>query len=147
MLRVVLDANILVSALISPRGNPAEILARWEAQEFELVLAPPILAELQRALHYPRITARYKLPEEEVGQFLHLLSRQAIIVEPAARLAVIDKGPSDNRYPECALAGDASYIVSGDAHLLDLVSYREIAVLAPASFLALLKLENNGGDR
>ncbi len=142
MLRVVLDANILVSALISPRGSPAEILARWEAHEFELVLSPPVLNELHRVLHYPRIMARYKLPEEAVQQFLRLLSRQAILVEPAARLAVIEKDPSDNRYLECALAGDASYIVSGDGHLLELATYREIAILAPASFVALLKLES-----
>ena len=66
-MRVVLDANFLISAVISPRGTPAQILRLWEGEEFELVISPPILAELERAIHYPRIQEKYNLSEEYAG--------------------------------------------------------------------------------
>lgn len=56
-------------------------------------------------------------------------------------LAVIEKDPSDNRYLECAVATGASYIVTGDPHLLKLKEYRGVVILKPAEFLALVKLE------
>ena len=46
-MRVVLDVNVLISAVISPRGNPAQILRLWEREGFELVVSPPILEELK----------------------------------------------------------------------------------------------------
>jgi len=140
-MRVVLDANVLVSAIISPRGAPAEILARWQEGMFDLVISPPILRELDRVLHYPRIQQRYHLPEEDVQRFLTLLRRVADVVLPTERLAIIERDQADNRYLECALAGKAGIIVSGDRHLLDLGEYRGIQVLAPVGFLAILRLE------
>ena len=139
-MRVVLDANVLISAVISPRGNPAQILRLWEREEFELVVSLPILEELERVIHYPRIQERYNLSEEYVEQFLQLISANAIMVDPSMELAVIENDPSDNRYLECALAAGASYIVTGDDHLLSLKEYRGVVILNPAGFLALVKL-------
>jgi hypothetical protein len=144
MMRVVLDANVLVSALISSRGSPAAILACWEQGAFELVVSPAILDELGRVLRYPRIQARYDLPEALVGRFLELLQRVATLVEPQGEIAAIPADASDNRYLEAALAGGAVYIVSGDAHLLALSAHQGTRILAPAAFLALLKLEGQG---
>lgn len=140
-MRVVLDANVLISAMISGEGNPAEILRRWEGEDFDLFVSPPILEELERVLHYPRIQEKYHLPEERVEEFLNLIGTQAILVEPQMRVEVIQRDLEDNRYLECALAGEANYIVSGDDHLLDLGSYEGIEILSPAGFLALLELE------
>ena len=139
-MRVVLDANVLLSAVISPRGTPAQILRLWEGEHFELVISPPILAELERVIHYPRIQERYNLSEEYVGQFLQSIGSGATVVDPAVELSVIEKDPSDDRYLECAVASEASYIVTGDGHLLDLEEYGGVAILNPAEFLALVKL-------
>ena len=139
-MRVVLDANFLISAVISPRGTPAQILRLWEGEEFELVISPPILEELERVIHYPRIQERYNLSEEYVGQFLQSIGGVATVVEPAVELSVIEKDPSDDRYLECAVASGASYIVTGDDHLLDLEEYGGVAILSPVEFLALVEL-------
>ena len=139
-MRVVLDANVLLSAVISPRGTPAQILRLWEGEHFELVISPPILAELERVIHYPRIQEKYSLSEEYVGQFLQSIGSGATVVDPAVELSVIEKDPSDDRYLECAVASEASYIVTGDGHLLDLEEYGGVAILNPAEFLALVKL-------
>jgi len=136
--RVVLDANVLVSALLAPRGVPAQLLELWQQGRFELLVSAETLAELERVLQYPRLRSRYALPDEQVGVFLRLLPHYAVVVVPAIRLQVITSDPDDDRYLECALAGGAEVIVSGDGHLLALGSFQGIEILTPGAFLALL---------
>ena len=147
-MRIVLDANVLVSALISGKGAPAQILAYWQEDKFDLVISPATLDELHRVLHYPRLRERYHLPERRIECFLHLLARQAILVVPSQELTVIERDPADNRYLECAQARGAEVIISGDQHLLELEEYKGIQILRPAGFLALLTLEtrSHGGE-
>ncbi len=140
-MRVVLDANILISAIISRKGSPAQILVLWEQEMFDLIISPPVLAELERVIHYPRIRKRYNLPEEQVDQFIQLISTQAISVDPSIEITVIERDLTDNRYLECAVAGGASYIITGDSHLLELKEYKGIIILPPAGFLALVESE------
>jgi putative PIN family toxin of toxin-antitoxin system len=139
-MQVVLDANVLISAVISSRGAPAQILRLWEEERFDLVVSQPILQELERVIHYPRIQQRYNLPEEDVVRFLRLVRGGAIVVEPDFEIQAIERDPSDNRYLECAIEAGASYIVSGDQHLLELGEFQGIVILPPAAFLAVLKL-------
>jgi predicted nucleic acid-binding protein len=61
-------------------------------------------------------------------------------VEPNVEIAAIDRDPSDKRYLECAVEGGASYVVSGDRHLLDLEGFEGIVILSPAAFVAVLNL-------
>lgn len=140
-MRIVLDANVFVSALISARAAPAQIIEYWQAEKFDVVVSPAILQELDRVLHYPKLQQRYHLPEELLQRFLRLLVGQAIEVIPPQQLIVIERDLADNRYLECALAGDASVIVTGDQHLLDLGEYKGVQILTPAGFIALLRLE------
>ena len=116
------------------------MLSYWQEGELELVVSPPILEELDRVIHYPRLQARYDPPEELVQEFLVPLGRRAVMVEPEERLAVIERDPTDNRYLECALAGEAQHLVSGDNHLLDLEQHEGIRILTPTEFLALPEL-------
>jgi putative PIN family toxin of toxin-antitoxin system len=139
-MQVVLDANVLISAVISSHGAPAQILTLWEEERFDLVVSQPILKELERVIHYPRIQQRYNLPEEDVARFLQLIRGGAIVVEPNVEIEAIERDPSDNRYLECAIEAGASYIVSGDQHLLELEEFRGIVILPPAAFLAVLRL-------
>jgi uncharacterized protein len=141
MIRAVLDANVLISAVLSAKGSPAAILAYWQKGGLEVVVSEAILREVERVIHYPRIQGRYPLSEEKIERFLGLLRRYAILVKPREQIDAIEDDPSDNRYLEAALAGEASYIVSGDHHLLDLKRYRDIQILAPNEFMTFLKLE------
>jgi putative PIN family toxin of toxin-antitoxin system len=140
-MRIVLDANVLVSALISSKGAPAKIVAYWQEDKLEVAISPPILNELDRVLHYPKLQERYRVSEQRIRHFLHLLARQAVAAAPSQQLTVIEVDPTDNRYLECALAAEAEVIVSGDRHLLALGEYEGIQILSPAGFLAFLKLE------
>ena len=140
-LRVVLDANVLVSALISEKGSPARLVACWQDEKFDVVVSPTILQELDRVLRYPRLQERYHLPEDDIQRLLRLLGRQAIEVVPSEELTVIKRDPTENHYLECAIAGNASVIVTGDQHLLELEECEGVEILSPAGFLAFLRLE------
>jgi len=135
---VVLDTNVIISALISPSGPPAEIISHWESDEFEVVISPPLLDELGRALHYPRVKKHLSRSQGEVVALTERFRRVAIVVEYQLTLEVIEEDPADNRVLECAVAGGAAYIVSGNDHLLQLKKYKEIVILKPAEFVTLL---------
>jgi putative PIN family toxin of toxin-antitoxin system len=138
---VVLDTNVIVSAMLSAHGAPARIINRWEAGRFDVVTSQALIGELERVLTYPRVRRYLKFSEQEIDAFLNRLSAAAVAIEPPQTLEVIETDPADNRVLECAIAGGATYIVTGDAHLLDLKAYQQIVILEPAAFLAVLKLE------
>jgi predicted nucleic acid-binding protein len=77
---------------------------------------------------------------DEVAAFTTRFRRMAILVEPQFTLEEIEDDPAGNCVLECAVAGGASYIVSGDGHLLRLKEYKEIVVLRPTELLTLLDL-------
>lgn len=139
MTRAVLDANVFVSAVLSPRGIPAKVLAAWHGQQFALVISEAILAEIARVLRYPKIASRHQWSEEKIGTLLEDLAHLGILTPGETRLRVIREDPSDNRYLECAVEGEAEFIVSGDRDLLSLGSYRGIAILTPGAFWEVLK--------
>lgn len=140
-MRVVIDANVCVSALISRRGAPAQIIERWLSGRFDVLISPAIVDELLRVTAYDKLQ-KYARLRENRREFVQLLSEQAIWVEPEQTLTVVEEDETDNRYVECAAAGDAHYVVSGDRHLLDLGEYQGIPFVSPATFVALLESEN-----
>ena len=138
-MRIVLDTNIFVSSLISDKGNPAKIIRWWLEEKYDVVLTEPILAEILSVTDYDRIKKKYAKVNENRLEFTALISEQAIWVEPIDTLNIIVADESDNRYFECALAGNAQYIVTVDKHLLDFGEYEGISILTPAAFSALVE--------
>lgn len=139
MIRAVLDANVLVSALLTPQGIPAKVLTAWQAERFHLVVSEAVLGEIDRVLRYPRIIRRHRWSEERLQGFIGDLAHLAIVTPGEVHLAVITEDLPDNRYLECAVEGEAEYIVSGDQHLRRLGTYQGISILAPRAFLEALR--------
>jgi putative PIN family toxin of toxin-antitoxin system len=140
MIRAVLDANVVVSGILSENGTPGKILKAWYEDRFHLVVSPAILDELRRVLHYPRIARRHHWSASQVREFLEDLASLAILTPGQFALpTIIAEDPSDDRYLECAIEGEASYIVSGDRHLLDLETYQGIEIVSPRAFIKLLR--------
>jgi putative PIN family toxin of toxin-antitoxin system len=126
--RVVLDVNVLVSALLSPDGAPARILVAWVDGAFELVVSPLLLAELERVLAYPKISKR--IPSDDANRFVTLIAEQALAVsDPDADPPVRSPDPGDDYLIALAAAADA-LLVSGDAHLVSLM--RDSPIHTPA---------------
>jgi putative PIN family toxin of toxin-antitoxin system len=145
-MKVVLDANVYVSTLISQHGNPHYIFDSWLRGEFEVLITQSILDEVGRVLRYPRIVKRHQLEEAEISQFIDLLTQRGIPIESFENLDVVAKDKSDNRYLECAVTGKADYLVTGDEHLLEMQSFRGIHVLNPSEFATLIRMWNRGSN-
>lgn len=141
---VVLDTNVIISALLSPKGPPAEVVRRWQADEFDVVTSPALTAEFERALTYPEVNKYLKLPQEEVSRLLKRFQTTAVVVAPQITLDVVREDPADNRVLECALAGEAAYVVTGDKHILKLKTYEHLEIVNPVGFLAALEFEKRG---
>ena len=116
-MRVVLDSNVFISALISPGSPPDRIYRAWRKQRFVLVTSDEQLAELRRASRYPKL--RKVVPAHDFGTLLNRL-HGAFVLKTLPRIEVsID--PNDNYLLAMADAGEADCLVTGDArHLIRL---------------------------
>jgi hypothetical protein len=132
--RAVLDANVLISAILSRRGSPARLLLAWQAGAFELVVSPKLLAELARALAYPKL-ARL-VPAADADAFVAWIARSAVLAaDPGTAPSVPSADPDDDYLVALAIA-ERAVLVSGDGHLTALAD--RLPVRTPAAFLGSL---------
>lgn len=134
-MRVVLDANVLVSALISSAGPSRAIVTAWVDERFALIASPTLLDELHGVLDRPRF--RRRVTTATAHDFLDGLREDAEIVDDPPSLPGITPDPDDDYLIALAQATHADYLVSGDRHLLGLTD-PEPPVLTPRQFLDLL---------
>ena len=132
-LRVVFDTNVYFSAFTHPLGPPFRIWRKAVNRNFVLLVSPAILREIAHVL---RDVLQWQ--ETEIVAQLKLVAKVAEIISPTVRLRVIAEDPTDARVLECALAGRADLIVSGDRHLRKLKSFRNIGIVQPSDFLRTL---------
>lgn len=135
-MKVVLDTNVLVSALIVKVGKPAQIMGHIGA--FTLLTTDEILAETEEVLRRKHIRQRYPLSDRDVSGYIKSLRAVATVIEVDLQVNVIVKDPEDNKFLALAQAGGADYIVSGDPDLTTLGTYAGIPILTPAQFLEVL---------
>jgi len=133
--RAVLDVNVLISAILSPRGTPARLLLAWQTGAFDLVVSPALLTELRRALAYPKL--RRLVPPADADAFVAWIGRSALLAAgPAVDPPVHAVDPADD-YLVALAAIERAVLVSGDAHLTVLSD--RFPVRTPAQFLASLE--------
>jgi putative PIN family toxin of toxin-antitoxin system len=136
-MRVILDTNVLLGALISPYGPPDVIYRAWRASRFELVTSTAQLEELRRVSRYPKL--KTILPAHRVGTMVNNMQRAIVIVNlppPPDDMDLND--PNDVFLLSMALASEADYLVTGDrrAGLLQLGSAGRTRIVTPATFCA-----------
>jgi putative PIN family toxin of toxin-antitoxin system len=129
-LKVVFDTNILVSALVFPGGRAEAALLRIIEEHDQLLLSKPILDELLGVL-----ARKFSRDAEELARTALLLSELALTVRPRQKLRVVKDDP-DNRVLECAVAGRADLIVTGDSGLLELREYRGVRIIGLRDYLS-----------
>jgi len=133
--RAVLDANVVISGVLSRDGAPAQLLRALAAGEFEVIVSPKLLAELERALAYPKLRRRISEPDGQ--QLLAWLSDSASVVPDPDDLAVVLSEDPDDNYLIALAAANVAALVSGDVHLLSLA--KRIPVFSPREFLTLVR--------
>ncbi|MCU6499069.1 putative toxin-antitoxin system toxin component, PIN family [Rugamonas sp. A1-17] len=133
-MRVVLDTNVLLSALISPGGVPDTIYRAWRAAKFELVTSQVQLDELRRASHYPKFQAI--LQPHRVGTMINNLHRAIVLDRLPSDVEADD--PNDAFLLAMSLAGDVDYLVTGDrrAGLLQRGNFGRTHIVTPGIFCA-----------
>ena len=78
------------------------------------------------------------LPDFDLGAWMRFIFEHAIFLNPSISLSVIREDPSDNRFLECAISGEADAIVSGDQHLKSIRHFEGVDILSPSEFLEKL---------
>jgi len=129
--RVVLDTNVVVSALLFT-GISSKLVPLWQNDLITLLVSRGILEEYLRVLSYPK----FKLSEGDIkGLIQEELLPYVEVVKSGRRLRVVGRDPSDDKFVECAVAGRARVIISGDKDLLSIGRYRKTLIQSPAQFL------------
>jgi putative PIN family toxin of toxin-antitoxin system len=144
MTKIVIDTNILVSAILTPEGNPAKILKLVLEGKLNLIISPAILGETRQVFNYPKLAKlmeKNNITRQEIYGFLDKMSRVALITPGKLDIDVIPKDPADNKIIACALEGDADFIISGDHHLTDLKIFQSIKIIDPAAFLKIVNIQ------
>jgi putative PIN family toxin of toxin-antitoxin system len=137
-IKAVIDTNIIVSGIISPKGSSRRILELAQEEVFKAVTSVSINKEILSVLHREHIYKKYNLNEDIIDDIAAFLYEGTILVEGAYEVLKIRKDPADDKFISCAVEGDADYIVSGDEHLLNLKHYRGIQIISAKSFLKIL---------
>ncbi|MBN1694508.1 putative toxin-antitoxin system toxin component, PIN family [candidate division WOR-3 bacterium] len=130
MFKVVFDTNVLISAILFG-GSPRKCLELAIEGEIELYISKEIISEIEGVL----AREKFNIAEENIRYIISSLDSIAELVSPKIKLDIIKKDPQDNTLLECAIESEADFIISGDAHLLELSEFRKIKILKPADFL------------
>ncbi len=128
-MRVVFDTNIYVAAFVFPSGQAAMAFDRILEGEDTLILSQEILAELLTTL-----AKKFSRDAEALSQVAVVLTELAEVVTPRRRLGVLPD-EADNRILECAEAGTADCIVTGDKAMLKLDAYEHVRIISLRQYL------------
>lgn len=132
-MRVVLDTNVIISALNFP-GNERMVLELALRGRFDFFLSLFILEEVAGVL-----MRKFGWDEECTTQVIRILESAATVIEPPCLEEVIEGGHADNRVLECAVAANANYLVTGDRrHLLPLEEHQGTRIVNAPRFLSAL---------
>ena len=130
MIRVVLDTNVIISAIIFS-GKPRTVLEAAIKGEICLCISEEILNELNQVLKRPK----FSFPLEIIQSIVNELLLISDLIVPSRKIIVIESDPADNMILECAVEANVDYIVTGDSHLLKLGSFENIKIITPAQFI------------
>ena len=133
MTHVVVDTNVLVSALIHD-GNPRRLVLKL-LDEHTVILSRLMLAELADVIARDKFT----VDSSQVNRFLSSLIRMSRIVSDHNRFKVILQDPDDNVVLNTAYTGRADFIVTGDRHLLTLKHFKKTKILSVNEMLETLR--------
>ena len=119
-------------------GLPAKIIKVAEENRLLIFVSEEIIREISRTLAYPRLREVYEGVSIGREELIEAVLRIGKLVKVKTKVNIVHEDPADNKFLECALEGDADYVVSGNEHLLTMKHYRKIRILSVREFLKLL---------
>ena len=139
MIVAVLDTNVLVSGFPARGGVSATLVDAWRQGAYHLVVSEPILDELAETWRDPYWQARFSPTASEAA--ITLLRAAAIMASLTIEVTGVATHPEDDLILATAVAGEASYLVTGDRKLRAVAAFQDITILTPREFLARLQSE------
>jgi len=130
VIRLVIDTNVFVSSFFG--GIPRKIVDLWKNGKITLCLSKPMVEEYVEVLRRLGLQDDIEL-KELVGLFAQ--GRGVLFSATTPRLKIVDKNPDDNKFIECAVALNATDVVSGDKVLLGVGAYMGISIVTPRQFI------------
>jgi len=138
VLTAVIDSTVLVSAFLTEGGVSAELLRYAREGVFLVFLSEDIVTETEHTLAYPRLRERYTYTDDDVADFLNRLRIAANLVDDIPHLMVV-RDPNDDMVIATAVRAQVAYIVTRDNDLLSLQQYKDITIIRPEAFIAIVR--------
>jgi uncharacterized protein len=136
VLRIVIDANVLVAALTHPTGSAARIVRAWRAGELQVVGSQATLREADAVLSGRWLTR--VVGDQRVSELRGDLAERMLVVEPAPLPDMGLRDGGDHRLAEAAVSGGADYLITADRELLALGTRAPTEIVKPSDFVRLL---------
>jgi putative PIN family toxin of toxin-antitoxin system len=140
MRRIVLDTVVLVRGLINPYGVWGRLVFDY-AEQYQLVVSPPLLQEYLEVTTRPELTRKFKSLPAHRRDLLDLLSQAEVVM--LNELPEFARDPNDAHVLATAGAGGVDYLISADKDLLDLGAYAGIPIITVGAFLRTLEDNDN----
>lgn len=137
---VVLDTNVVLSALVFSQGRLAPLRLAWQQALCHPLVSTATVTELMRALTYPKFKLSSDDQQELLADYLPYCITVRIPSQPPETPMCRD--PFDIPFLELAIAGKADHLVTGDSDLLSLSEKTSLSIINPETFLCLLNKEN-----
>ena len=135
MLKVVLDTNVLVSALLKPASTPELVVSLILQKQVIFCVSGPIFTEYEEVLRREKFKS---LDLEKVESFLSRLKDKAWWVAPRIHLNIIETDQEDNRFLECAQEAKADFLITGNTKHFPFRKFRKTMIVSPAEFMAMI---------
>ena len=132
-MRAVADTNVYISAL-NFGGTAEEVLALGRAEVVELFVSSAILKEIEGVL-----IRKFQWSAKRARQAIAAIQEFAQLVRPKETIHLITEDEPDNRILECALEAQADVVITGDKHLRQLETFRDVLIVSPREFLEIYR--------
>jgi putative PIN family toxin of toxin-antitoxin system len=137
-MRVVIDTNVIISALLSDRSLPAHLITLWRQNRLELLIADAQLDEIRRVTRYPKI--RERLSPALAGRLVNELRQVATLVSDLPSVTACSD-PNDNYLLAMIEAGRADFLITGDkADLLVMLRHAGARIVTVRQFLEIASM-------
>jgi putative PIN family toxin of toxin-antitoxin system len=135
--RLVVDTNVLISAMLVTASLPAHLVVLWREGKFDLLTSAEQVEEMMRVTRYPKI--RERLTPAIAGALINDMRELAVLVRELPEVTIC-ADPYDNYLLAMAKAGSADYLVTGDKRdLLEITVYEGARIISARDFLAMHK--------
>jgi putative PIN family toxin of toxin-antitoxin system len=136
VLKVTVDSNVWVSALLTP-GNARKVVNCLKKGRFRLVYTNEIFDELIEVLARKKFAK--KLIAQDREDLIDLIKQRGMLIRARQLPATISRDQKDDKFLVCSIASKCNFLVGGDKDLLCLAEYADVRIISPAQFLKMLQ--------